>query len=735
MALTAALAGPALWGAQQGTKNTSTNTSTSTSASARREGAKTSATDTSATSATPATPPPPAEPIINVEQARKDSLAVLSNSLSRVEPEVRVDGVRAVTRVKDGSSVPKLTELTEKDLDKQVRASAAEGLGKLGASAAARLLAELEQTAAPPLQVHYTAALARLGDKAAVGRLHKQVKHKDLAIAFPAAMALAELSKPGDKKTLRALRALTEHEAELNAQVPYAGAVLLTKLAALRDDQAHEVLVSLLSSTDEGTQLAAAEGLVKLGDDRGKQVLAAVVANPASPNRLVAAVAQIPLGEYGGLELINQALAGKDLGQRILAARALGDIAQKSSLTALLPLITDGDWRMRVAAAAAAVTIAALIDPGQLAQASVNWTKGAMDSEDWAVRQAAAGVLADLPAADAVPLLARAIADKEKGVRLRASRSARKMKTAEAAREVVAAIQTEADPEVKEEQIIALGEIGHSDARATLAALSEEPGRLGVMAAGSLISVGDPSGALKLEAAVAAPATGMRLAAVQAASRAQKPIVLPTLKLGAGDRVFDVQLTAAEGLSLLNLEKALALPILTSAMKAKDTATVSRALTALTRFGEAPDDARTPAQMLESADPAQRLAAVPVVQEMPMAERLPLLRRLLADPDQQVRRAGVDAVESVVKKAPEEAIKLYKPLVTDADPVVRSKASGQMSRLVVEPPKTAATPAPAPEPVPAAAPAPAPDDALPKVLESLAQIFACLLYTSDAADE
>ena len=241
------------------------------------------------------------------------------------------------------------------------------------------------------------------------------------------------------------------------------------------------------------------------------------------------------------------------------------------------------------------------------------------------------------------------------------------------------------------------------------------------MAAGSLISVGDPSGALKLEAAVAAPATGMRLAAVQAASRAQKPIVLPTLKLGAGDRVFDVQLTAAEGLSLLNLEKALALPILTSAMKAKDTATVSRALTALTRFGEAPkDDARTPAQMLESADPAQRLAAVPVVQEMPMAERLPLLRRLLADPDQQVRRAGVDAVESVVKKAPEEAIKLYKPLVTDADPVVRSKASGQMSRLVVEPPKTAATPAP--EPVPAAAPAPAPDDALPKVLESLAQV-------------
>jgi len=33
-------------------------------------------------------------------------------------------------------------------------------------------------------------------------------------------------------------------------------------------------------------------------------------------------------------------------------------------------------------------------DPQVLAQASIDWTKGALESQDWAVRKAAAGVLA-----------------------------------------------------------------------------------------------------------------------------------------------------------------------------------------------------------------------------------------------------------------------------------------------------------------------------------------------------
>jgi hypothetical protein len=72
---------------------------------------------------------------------------------------------------------------------------------------------------------------------------------------------------------------------------------------------------------------------------------------------------------------------------------------------------------------------------------------------------------------------------------------------------------------------------------------------------------------------------------------------------------------------------------------------------------------------------------------------VPLLRRLVADPDEEVRRAGVDAIEGVVASARDQAIKLYKPLVSDSDPVVRSKAAGQLARLV-EP--TAAKPSDTP---------------------------------------
>src|SRR6185503_4983761 len=67
---------------------------------------------------------------------------------------------------------------------------------------------------------------------------------------------------------------------------------------------------------------------------------------------------------------------------------------------------------------------------------------------------------------------------------------------------------------------------------------------------------------------------------------------------------------------------------------------------------------------------------------------------------------GVDVIEDIAGKDKDEAVKLYKPLVSDADPVVRSKAQGQLARLVPPPPPpapvqtAAATPAPDPAPAP-----------------------------------
>ncbi|HEX2689367.1 MAG TPA: HEAT repeat domain-containing protein [Kofleriaceae bacterium] len=665
----------------------------------------------------PAAPGKPAEPVtkpLDYDAVRKDAQVVLRASLKETEPAVRVQGSDALGKIKDQPSAPVLTELTEKDPDTEVRGHAADALGTIGASSAVQLLGKLEAGAPPPLKVWYASALARLGDKGAVKRLLGYAHDKDLAVSFKAGLTLADLSQPGDKNAIAALKALAAHEAELNSLAPYAGALILTKLAALRDASARKVLYGLLEHDDEGARLAAAEGLARLGDDAGRKVLQAVFANPASPNQLIAAVAQIPLGEYGGIDLITAKLDAKDPGARRLAARALGDIGDRKSLPGLIALARDKDWTIRIAAAAAIVAIVGL-DPQVLAQASVDWTKGALESADWAVRKAAAGVLADLPEKQAVPLLAQAIADPDPKVRIAASKSAGKMKSADAAEKVTAAVKAETDPQVKEQQVKALGEIGSPVAHDTLAQIAEEPGRIGVFAAGSLVAVGDAAGKAKLDAAVTAMAVELRLAAVQAASAANKPIVVPTLKIGVADRVFDVRFTAAEGLATLMAERAAAVPVLTAALESKDAGVIGRAVAALTRLGEQiKGKVQTPAEMLDSADPRLRLAAVPIVRAMAASEGGPLVRRLVADPDPEVRHAGVDAIEDLAAKDKDQAIKLYKPLVSDADPVVRSKASGQLARLVPPPPQIAAVPAPAPAPEPAP-PVPAVDDALPKV--------------------
>ena len=661
----------------------------------------------------PAPVAPPAEKPIDYDQVRKDAQTTLRASIKEAEPAVRVQGSDALGKIKDQPSVPALTELTEKDPDAETRGHAADALGQIGAKPAMALLTKLEKDAPDPLKPWYASALARLGDKDAKKRLLKYAADKDLKVAFKAALALADVSQSGDADTLKSLRALAGHEQELNEIAPYAGAIILTKMAGMHDDKARKILYSILESPDEGSRLAAAEGLAKLGDDAGKKVLEAVYNNEASPNRLIATVALIPLGDYIGFDLIAQKLTDKDPETRRLAARGLGEIGERKSVKALLDVVSDKDWSVRISAAVALVAIVGL-DPQVLAQASVDWTKSALGSEDWAVRKAAAGVLGDMPEKDAVPLLASAIADTDPNVRLAASTSARKMHSAEAANQVASAAKAEKDPKVKEEQVKALGAIGNAAAHDTLVELAADPGRVGVFAAGSLIAVGDPAGKAKLDIAVASPQEDMRLAAVQSASQAKNAIVVPTLKTAVADKAFDVRFAAAEGLAGFKAEKAAAVPILQDALTNKDVSIEGRAETALIELGEKPANAPSPADMIESPDANIRLAAIPIIKELPVSEAAPLLRRLVTDSNSDVRRAGVDAIERVASKDKDAAIKLYKPLLNDEDAVVRSKAAGQLSRLVPPPPPQTAAVTPPPAAPVAAPPAPV-DEALPKV--------------------
>lgn len=87
-----------------------------------------------------------------------------------------------------------------------------------------------------------------------------------------------------------------------------------------------------------------------------------------------------------------------------------------------------------------------------------------------------------------------------------------------------------------------------------------------------------------------------------------------------------------------------------------------------------------------------------------------------------MRRAGVAAIEDLATLDRGAAIKLYKPLVSDADPAVRAKASGQLARLVPSRPHAARSAQPPP------------DDTLPRVQTAFDQATATAAEAQKVAE-
>src|SRR5262249_48674882 len=158
-----------------------------------------------------------------------------------------------------------------------------------------------------------------------------------------------------------------------------------------------------------------------------------------------------------------------------LAARGLGLVGEKDSLPALQARLGDAAWPVKIAAAAALLATIGL-DPKLLAKSSVDWTESALASDHWAVRRSAAALVGEVPERDALPLLAQALADPAPEVRRAAAKSARKVKTADATKTLVAAVKAEPDAAAREEMVKALGARKDANAREALTAISAERG-------------------------------------------------------------------------------------------------------------------------------------------------------------------------------------------------------------------------------------------------------------------
>ncbi len=625
---------------------------------------------------------PPPKPVIDFDKLRADALALLRDTMRASEPATRVKGADALGEVRDKPSAPSLLDMAGKDPDAEVRAHAAGALGTIGPDAKTRAaLAELEKQAASPLKVWLAEAQARGGDAEARARLHTYAESAELPVALKAALALGDVSPPGDAATVARLTALAGREAEIRD--PLVSALLLSKLGRLRVERAHKLLLAGLESNDEQARLACAEGLARIGDDSGKKVLLDILADAASRNRLVAASVLVSLGDDTGYPLFLDKIGDPDAATRRLAARGLGLVGERDSVTKLADGMADKEAAVRIAAAAAVLAIVA-VDPKLLAQASVDWTKSALAAEDWATRESAAALVGVVPEREGIPLLAQALTDPQPEVRKAAAKSARRLKSRNAARTLAAAAPREADAGVKEEIARSLGGSRAPEARVALGELAKEPGAVGAAASSALLGAGDAGARARVEAALADPKPEVRRAALEAAAAAPTAAFAPLLQNALSDKVGELRLLAAEVLARLGTKSPEAVAVLKAALAEKDAGVRARATGALVRLGESLDglDAPTPRELLQDPDASVRRASLAIIGAMPAAEALPLLRRALLDADVDTRKAALDALLAFSAADTDGVSRLHRLALRDPDPAVRAQAQAQLAGLL-----------------------------------------------------
>jgi HEAT repeat protein len=395
----------------------------------------------------------------------------------------------------------------------------------------------------------------------------------------------------------------------------------------------------------------------------------------------VAARALILLGDYSGFDLLMQSLGADDPARRRQAAAGLGDIGEEEGVGELVSLLDDDDRTVRIAAATSLILIAGL-DSAVLAQASVDWAKSALGSEDVAIRSAAAGTLGDLAQGDALPLLAQVVADPDPQVRRAAARSAAKIRDSRAARAVATAAREEKDPEVKESQVVALAEIADPAGKQALTEIASEKGRVGVLASGALLRLGDDAGLDRLNEAMAAHKVELRQAAAESASLAKNPRAVATLTTGVNDRDFRVRFASAKGLAGYQADRDKAVPVLEEGLSVEDPVVQAAAQIALRQFGVVPQGGMPPEEMLAAKEPATRRAAIDAAAALPWDQAQSLLRRAVVDRDLSVRRHAVQVVGAVADDHAEDAKRILKTLVNDGDPITRARAQARLARLL-----------------------------------------------------
>ncbi|AKQ70682.1 HEAT repeat protein [Myxococcus hansupus] len=582
------------------------------------------------------------------------------------DPFYTLEVARALGRTGQEAAVPALVGLLRKGNDALVRAAAVAlvdiheaQVQRFGGSRTVQSAVRGPESAVlgrrlsqgvPGADTAEKTALSRLlgwaGGQDAASGLLKLLDGPDPSVARAAAGALAELGADADAQILQALR--EGDSARRRVLLPLVG----RRAAAVPD------VMSCLEDRDASVRALAADTLSRIGSP---------AAVPALFERLVdedlrvvqAAVGAIQsLGSDTTEKLALQAARSPDARLRRAALRIISYFGYAKGLDVLLQAMRDPDERLRDAAI---YGLPFIEDPR-----AVDALLSAAAHESERTRAAAMRALGQTEKeARITSTLLRGLNDRDPWVRYYACQALGKLNE-EAAADAIVALADDAAGQVRVAVVDALAHMHTESAMSALQRAASSADADVRRAALLGLGVGRRPDALPvLLSAAKSEDAATRLVALSAVAEYDAPETLPALLHAAGDGDDSVR-SAAVGflatrpgvpatqalVSLLGdmtlrerVVSALALPLegrlpgLLAALEAADEVTAPLLVAALARMRRA--DARAALlQLLASASPAGRRAAVPAVAALGTVEAREALERASAqDEDPEVRRA------------------------------------------------------------------------------------------------
>jgi len=227
------------------------------------------------------------------------------------------------------------------DTDPEVRAAAAEALGKIGAKAAIQALENRMNDNAEESKVRVSAAVAlgKMGNKKAIEFLINMLTDQDEVVRVRAASALSEVGKPAVDLLLEALKSK-------EAQKRWGAAKALGEIGC---KEAIPALAKATKDENEDVRIASVVSLGRIGDERAIQTLIEALDDKSERVRWHAFNALQMFGESASHVAVEALARTKTPTAKEYLIRLIGAWKAKWAVEKLLPYLKDSSESVRKA--------------------------------------------------------------------------------------------------------------------------------------------------------------------------------------------------------------------------------------------------------------------------------------------------------------------------------------------------------------------------------------------------